>query len=183
MFLNFHKKLFLRICLIPWPSARPGPFESTAPCLVAWPSLGAWLRWAQRNIVARPDWNADISLRDWAWPPRSRVRSLSSRDSPPPRLSLSPLGFTRSRRAPSPSSSLSTRGDNTAPADELDLLLCREASLSPLGFICFAVGDERLAPFLAAHLLSSALSSHLISFASQGSLFYDLDRFSATSEP
>jgi hypothetical protein len=116
------------------------------------------------------------------------------------------LGFTRSRFSTrsrllgslavvvlmgSPPSSLSTRGDDTAPTNELDLLLCRYASLSPLGFICFAVGDEMLAPFLVAHLLSSALSSHLISFlsshlissASQGSLSYDLDRFSTAGEP
>jgi hypothetical protein len=108
------------------------------------------------------------------------------------------LGFTRSRLSTcsrllgslavvvlmgSPPSSLSTRGDDTAPADELDLLLCRSALLSPLRFICFAVGDERLAPFLVAYLLSSALSSHLISSASQGSLSYDLDRFSTAGEP
>jgi hypothetical protein len=62
------------------------------------------------------------------------------------------LGFTRSRLSGSlavavltgsPPSSLSTRGDDTAPADELDLWICRST------FICFA----RLAPFLAAHLL------------------------------
>ena len=152
---------------------------------------------------------------------RSRRRGssvLSSRHSPlgfsrhsqpPPRLS--PLGFTRSRLSGSlavavltgsPPSSLSTRGDDTAPADELDLWICRST------FICFA----RLAPFLAAHLLHKVspflgFSFDFIFFARIAlrrprsvfscertlvvwspssqvrSMSYDLDRFSAASEP
>jgi hypothetical protein len=155
-------------------SAGPGPFGTRKTYFASEPGRrGSRVRHSPLSPLASRSSSSDHSQ-----PPPRRI--LSSRHSPlgfsrhsqpPPRLSplsrvhsLSPLGFTRSRISGSlavavltgsPPSSLSTRGDDTAPVDELDLLLRRSASLSPLGFICFAVGDERLAPFLVAHLLSS----------------------------
>ena len=115
------------------------------------------------------------------------------------------LGFTRSRLSGSlavavltgsPPSSLSTRGDDTAPADELDLSiyfhLLRKVSpflgcsstficfIFSFDFICFA----RIALLRPRSVLSCEQTLAVWSPSSQvRSLSYDLDRFSAASEP
>jgi hypothetical protein len=164
-------------------SARPDPFRTRRSCFASESGRRGSRVLSSRHsplaLVFRPLAAAAAAL---GLSPLATLLSGSLATRRRRRGSRLSLGFTRSRLSGSlavtvltgsPPSSLSTRGDDTAPADELDLSICRST------FIYFA----RLAPFLAAHLLSSALSSHLISSASQGSLSYDLDLFSAASEP
>jgi hypothetical protein len=155
--------------LVAWPYPWPCSFHTVASCLVAWPSLGAWLRRDTANFVAWLDRNRRRSPRWLSWPKSARtgIKATTLGFTHPGSLAAAPAALTSlvCRHTNGLSAVLSLdpqRRHRTAHISLFSHLTCFAPAyelvrLSPLSIVVilnyFTAGDEpavyqRLALFL-----------------------------------